>query len=1459
MKEMDSVTLKKKIDDAKLVSFDIFDTLLFRKTNDPETIFDLVGRHFGIHGFRRLRMDEQNEASRRVYAEKQYPHADINEIYEVLAEHEEIAVDWEEVKEYEIQMEKDALVANQEMLEIFRYAKDSGKRVVATSDMYLLADTLKDVLEANGFIGFDYVYCSADEHKAKFNRELFELVASREKIPYADILHIGDKVRDDGEYPAGYGIQTFIYERNVDLNKVQNVPSSEIDNGLYKILCDEDRDFWYNIGVEAGGPLYMGLYLWLSEKIKQTEKKIFFLARDGYNLYHIFKDAGYPNIEYLYTSRRALVLAGITEMNEEDINELPPYTRGQTVADILDYLCVPFEKLKHFDETGFTGVHDIIDTDDDIANFKKLYRLDKDVFLERCRYERENALAYFAKTGFLDADSLVFDCGWSGSSQYLIDRFKKAVGCKYHNYFYYFGIRNTAKSRRQLRGKHYETYVFDFYTNYALQRSIDESVVMYELFFSAPHESVYYYSPEGPVFEGGNGDLEKDKILDGIRAYLDEGISFAVKYPVEYTPEAAIGHLQRIIVEPTEEEAVLIGNMNNVDGFARQSGEEKHIAFVTDEQLEQNPNIEIYWMKGLLTRKDISEDLKMKIAENRGIVYPEKAPSMYLLEDEQSIINYQRWIRIQERKEEEVVELGYRPKFSVVIPVYNTVTEQLREAIDSVLAQNYENYELILIDDHSSWDNVASVLQSYESDSHVQVIYRESNGHISVATNDGINRASGEFVVFMDCDDIIEHDALYQFAKKLNENPELDFIYSDQDKITEDGKIRHLPVFKPEWSPEMFLSIMYTNHLAVYRLSIVKEIGGLRTAYNGSQDYDMTLRFMERTTNQRVGHIPKVLYHWRERKESVAFMMSAKDYAIVAARCAKEDMLRRRKIAGHLEYIDGIRQYRVVYDPVGEPLVSIVIPSKDHPELLKQCINSIHEFTDYRNYEIIVVDNGSSQENKEKIEAYLETVNALYVYDSFTFNFSKMCNLGAEKSHGEYLLFLNDDVEVFRRDWLSRMVGQAMQKDIGAVGAKLFYPETTVIQHAGVVNGRNNPAHHFLLLDDGVPYGAGYNWIDFDCIAVTGACLLVSKKIFDQVGGFDENFSVAHNDVDFCFKIHEAGYYNVIRNDAIAYHHESLSRGEDMHDDAKLLRFSGELQALYQKHPKLRDYDPYVNPHLYHYSPCLTLSEKYDTVEPADTRHSVEDAAGNVDIVEISDVIRVRGWSCIPERTDNAELERYLLLVDSYNNQYRIPACNMSRPDVVEAFDGRDDLMYCGFECIIDKSVIRPDILSYKTGVQIVDQEGVSHIQWTALSTNIIRNPAPRKMYCEFTQVETAETYEQHKDVKWYVDEKTQDEKGYCIRGWAFCDGNNHYKYKKSLLLTAQDGSQLLFDVKEEERVDVAGSFPELHFLYYTGFACNIYKGALEKGMEYDIALRFTNHFDKNDINDVALEQKVFG
>lgn len=1447
--------LKKKIDEATLISLDVFDTLLFRKVNEPETIFELIGKHFGIYGFRKLRMDGQNEASRRVYQKYQYPHANIDEIYEVLSENTDISVDWDEVKAFELQIEEDALVANQEMLDIFLYAKSHGKRVIAISDMYLFAETLQHILEKKGYAGFDFIYCSADEHKAKYNHELYEEIARREKVPYDSILHIGDNMSVDIEIPEEFGINTYLYEAEADMGKVKNTWTSDVDRGLYKTLYQGKRDFWYNLGVEVGGPLYMALYHWLAPKVKMCEGKFYFLSGNGYNLYQIFKNLGYENIEYLYVSKRSLVLTGITEIDESDLVLLPSDMKGQTVGEIFDYLCIPRENIAHLEEAGFQSFEDIVRSDEQIADFKKLYLLNRDVFLTRCEQERRDAVTYFSKAGFLEGNNCVFDCGWDGTFQYMIEKLKRAIGCQTNTMFYYFGIRNTENSRKQLYGAHYDTFLFDFYKNYALQRDVNESTALYELFFSAPYESVYCYDETGVRFEAEEGEKAKEELLAGIKDYLSKGLEFVEKYHVECRPETSTARLQRLIKFPTEEEAVKIGNLRNADGVVRKIGEHKCIAYLTDEQFVDNPETKVYWVQGVLKRRDISEKIKMMTAKRYNIAYPEPVEAKYHLEDEQSLRNYCRWLAYSKDQREDRVELSYQPMFSVIIPVYNTVTEQLKECIESVLNQTYENYELILVDDHSSWENVIPVLQSYEECPRIHIIYRKENGNISVATNDGIAKAQGEFIAFMDCDDMIDPDALYEMAKKLNENPQLDFIYSDDNKITEDGKIRHMPFFKPDWSPDLFMCMMYTNHLGIYRTSIAKEIGGLRSAYNGSQDYDFTLRFMEKSDNHRIGHVSKVLYHWRERKESVAYAISAKNYASDAARDAKVDWIKRNNISAYLEYIPGIAQYRMVYRVVGCPLVSIIIPSKDSFVSLKQCIDSIYEYTAYQNFEIIVVDNGSNAANKKEIEKYLLGKGVVYIYEQLTFNFSKMCNIGAKHAKGEYLLFLNDDIEIIQSEWLERMLGHAQLSHIGAVGAKLFYPQTTIIQHAGVGNLKDGPDHNFYRCNDEVSCYFGLNYVDYNCSAVTGACLLVKSEKFWDVGGFDETFAVSYNDVELCYSLLESGYYNVVRNDVVLYHYESLNRGNDLIDNAKRMRLSQELERLYLKFPQFKRYDPYLNKNLNKYEQILDTTVRYDCLNPVKTKELIEGGEGNIDAITVTDCICIIGWSYI-EETDFEKPERYLLFEDPHGNYYCATLQDMERKDVVKHFHD-EKYLYSGFECILDKKKLRMDIMPYRIGILAYDRFGKGFIRWCVQHTNVIRNPRPR-MFISFNKSKGLyKLCHQQAAVQWYVDYVQNKGKYYEIRGFAFCTGKPHFQYQQTLLLVDQNKMAYEFEVHSEERVDVAAAFPEQHFLYNTGFMCYILSDVLEFGMEYDIIIRLTNQFNQGDFVDVVTSHMI--
>ena len=536
---------------------------------------------------------------------------------------------------------------------------------------------------------------------------------------------------------------------------------------------------------------------------------------------------------------------------------------------------------------------------------------------------------------------------------------------------------------------------------------------------------------------------------------------------------------------------------------------------------------------------------------------------------------YRIWMHLHEKDLTQTQPLEYRPLISVVVPVYNVKKHLLTACIESIRQQTYTNWELILVDDNSTMQEVKQTLRKYRETDGIRVIFRRENGHISRCTNTGIKAATGEFVGLVDCDDVLAVNALYEVAKKLNEDRNLDFIYSDEDLMTENGRKRMNAFFKPDWSPDTFMSLMYTCHFSVYRRSLLVKLHGLREGYEGSQDYDLVLRVMEQTG--RIGHIPKILYHWRARKESTANELSAKPYIMETTVNAKKDALARRGLDGDLEWQEDTSQYRVVYRPMHDPKVTIVIPSKDNVEVLGRCLSTMDEVTGYRNYEVIVVDNGSSEENRAKLEALTAKYNATYLYEPMEFNFSRMCNIGARAGDGDFILFLNDDIEIRGEQWLSRMLGHCQLAHVGAVGCKLYYPGEKEIQHLGVLNLPIGPGHAFHRFEDqGMVLYYGRNLLDYNFTIVTGACLMVERRKFDEVGGFDETLPIAYNDVELCFKLIDAGYFNVLRTDVVMIHHESISRGyED--NDRKIERQMKEMAHLYELHPDWKDRDPCYN------------------------------------------------------------------------------------------------------------------------------------------------------------------------------------------------------------------------------------------------------------------------------------------
>ena len=531
----------------------------------------------------------------------------------------------------------------------------------------------------------------------------------------------------------------------------------------------------------------------------------------------------------------------------------------------------------------------------------------------------------------------------------------------------------------------------------------------------------------------------------------------------------------------------------------------------------------------------------------------------------------------------ESARFARQPVVSFITPVYNTPEPYLRAMIDSVIAQAYPRWELCLADDASTEPHVRTILEEYRArDPRIKIAWRAKNGHISAASNTALELATGEFVALLDHDDAITPDALYWVVKELNDHREAALLYSDEDKLDFGGQ-RAMPYFKCDWNYDLFLSHNLITHLGVYRTDIVRELGGFREGFEGAQDYDLALRFIERISPVQIRHIPRVLYHWRMLRGSTAVGAGEKDYAAGRARQAIEEHLARIGAAATAQTIPEMAVQRVRYAIANPaPLASIIIPTRNAEKLVRQCIDSIRAKTTYAPYEIVLVDNGS--DDKAAI-AYFRTLEQEKVIrlltDPLPFNFSRINNAAAREARGDYLVFLNNDIEVITPEWLTELVSHAQRPEIGAVGAKLWYPDDT-IQHAGLVlvAGLAGHAHHKKKRGDH-GYFSRASLIQ-SLSAVTAACLCVRREVFEKVGGFDEGMAVAFNDVELCLRIQAAGYRNLYTPYAELYHHESASRGyEDTPE--KMRRFQKEADLLRERWLPVLMNDPY-------YSPNLTLS-----------------------------------------------------------------------------------------------------------------------------------------------------------------------------------------------------------------------------------------------------------------------------
>lgn len=523
----------------------------------------------------------------------------------------------------------------------------------------------------------------------------------------------------------------------------------------------------------------------------------------------------------------------------------------------------------------------------------------------------------------------------------------------------------------------------------------------------------------------------------------------------------------------------------------------------------------------------------------------------------------------------------YKPKISVIVPVYNTEQIHLERCIQSVLKQYYNNWELCLFDDGSTNIETKTCLQKYsEFDKRISVAFGNQNQNISKALNSAIGLSYGEFLGFLDHDDELTADALYEVVKVLNNDRFLDLIYSDEDKIDEDNNLVD-PYFKSDFNLEMLLSNNYICHFTVVRKTLGDHIGWFRVGYEGSQDYDFYLRVVDIT--RKIFHIPKVLYHWRKIPGSTSYLYSEKNYAHLASKKALEDYLKRNRIFGQVLDGDFKSIYRIRKEIIDQKLISIIIPFVDKVELLKRCLQSIFKNTEYPSYEIILISNNSKEDTTYE---YLQAIqqrydNIRYYIFNMPFNYSKINNWAVKKCKGEYLLFLNNDVEVLTNGWLKALAEHINRKEVGVVGAKLLYPDDT-IQHAGIIlkiGGIAGHSHKYIS-NSNPGYFSRPHMIQ-RISAVTAACMLVKRGLFNRVGGFDEkSFPVAFNDVDFCLKIQQFGYHVIYTPYSVLYHYESKSRGKDNTKD-KQKRFKQEIKEFEDRWSLiLLKGDPYYNPNL---------------------------------------------------------------------------------------------------------------------------------------------------------------------------------------------------------------------------------------------------------------------------------------
>lgn len=545
-------------------------------------------------------------------------------------------------------------------------------------------------------------------------------------------------------------------------------------------------------------------------------------------------------------------------------------------------------------------------------------------------------------------------------------------------------------------------------------------------------------------------------------------------------------------------------------------------------------------------------------------------------------VDYQEWLKERELTEEERKRQRERNwdqpiTISLAVPLYRTPEEYLRQMIESVLAQTYPHWELCIADGSQDGGECQRVVEEYAGkDGRIRYQMLEKNLGISGNTNAAMQMAKGEFLALFDHDDLLAENALYEVALAVERQPEADVIYTDEDKVTSDLKEYFQPHFKPDFAPDLLCSNNYICHLLTVRTQLAKQVGGMRQEFDGAQDHDFIFRCTEQA--RRVVHIPKILYHWRIHKGSTADNPMGKQYAVQAGKRAVEAHLKRMELSGTVEPLKDLGFYRVTYQVQGSPLISIVIPNKDEKEMLERCLDSIRTLSTYENYEILIVENNSvTEEIRDYYKSLEKQTNIRVIEWDRPFNYSAINNFGISQARGDYIICLNNDITVISPDWMQKLLANCQRPQVGVTGARLYFPDNT-IQHAGIALGIGGVAGSLFVGMDRRRTGYMHKAvIQQNLSAVTAACMMFRKEIWEKAGGFTEELAVAFNDVDLCLKIRELGYLAVYNPDVEMYHYESRTRGPEDTEE-KRRRFQREIEYMRTHWIKyLKGGDPYYN------------------------------------------------------------------------------------------------------------------------------------------------------------------------------------------------------------------------------------------------------------------------------------------